>query len=64
MSKALGWTLPAQLRVDFASSTKAAENCTCRKGLLPSHLWCPNNLYIRLWDKLEIDIIASPLALL
>ena len=37
--------------MDFASSTRAAENRS-RKGLLQIHLWCPDDLP-RLWDRIE-----------
>ena len=37
--------------IDFASSTRAAEDRTSGKGL-ESYLWCPNDL-TRLWDKLD-----------
>ena len=37
--------------MDFASSTRAAENRT-RWRLLRIHLWCPNDLS-RLWDRIE-----------
>ena len=39
--------------MDFASSTRAAENRTRWKGIHlfhQIHLWCPDNLP-RLWDK-------------
>ena len=41
-------------RMDFASSTKAAENRTGQdgRGLLRIHLWCPDDLP-RLWDRKE-----------
>ena len=38
--------------MDFASSTRAAENRTKWKGLLQIHLWCPDDLP-RLWDRIE-----------
>ena len=38
------WTLLAQLR-----QLKTGQD---GKGLLPSHLWCPNDL-TRLWDRLD-----------
>ena len=37
--------------MDFASSTRATEDRTRWKGILKSHLWCPNDL-ARLWDRL------------
>ena len=36
--------------MDFASSTRAAENRTRWKGIV--HLWCPDDLP-RLWDRIE-----------
>ena len=41
--------------MDFASSTRAAENRTKWKGIvaLRIHLWCPDDLS-RLWDRIEI----------
>ena len=36
--------------MDFASSTKAVKTGQDGKGLLRTHLWCPDNLQ-RLWDK-------------
>ena len=39
-----GWALPAQL-----GQMKTGED---GKGLLRSHLWCPNKL-ARLWDRLN-----------
>ena len=39
-----GWTLPAQPRL-----LKRGQD---GKGLLRSHLWCPND-HARLWDRLE-----------
>ena len=42
--------------MDFASSTRAAENRTKRKGLLRIHLWCPDDLP-RLWDRIENRIV-------
>ena len=38
--------------MDFASSTRAAENRSRWKGLLQIHLWCPDDLP-RLWDRTE-----------
>ena len=38
--------------IDFASSTRAAENMTRWKGLLQIHLWCPDDLP-RLYDRTE-----------
>ena len=38
--------------IDFASSTRAAENRKDCKGLLRTHLWCPDDLP-RLWDRTE-----------
>ena len=38
--------------MDFASSTRAAENRSRWKGLLRIHLWCPDDLP-RLWDRIE-----------
>ena len=40
--------------IDFASSTRAAENRTRWKGLLRTHLWCPDDL-TGLCDRIEID---------
>ena len=40
--------------MDFASSARAAENKTRWKGLLPIHLWCPDDLP-RLWNRIEIE---------
>ena len=37
--------------MDFVSSTRAAENKTSGKGLLRTHLWCPDDLP-RLWDRI------------
>ena len=38
--------------MDFASSTRAAENKRRGKGLLRTHLWYPDDL-LRLWDRTE-----------
>ena len=41
--------------MDFASSTRTGENRTRSiygKGLLRSHLWCPDDV-LRLWDRIE-----------
>ena len=40
--------------MDFASSTRAAENRSNVKGLLQIHLLCPDDLP-RLWDRIEIE---------
>ena len=45
--------------MDFASSTRAAENSQDGKGLLQIHLWCPDDLP-RLWDRIEIDRAGCP----
>ena len=39
-----GWTLPAQL-----GQLKTGQD---EKGLLSSHLWCPNH-HARLWNRLN-----------
>ena len=44
------WTLPAQL-----GQLKTGQD---GKGLLQSHLWCPDDLP-RLWDRIEIEHIAT-----
>ena len=38
--------------MDFASSTRAAENRTRWKEIVVIHLWCPDDLP-RLWDRIE-----------
>ena len=38
--------------MDFASSVRSAENRTRWKGLLQSHLWCPDDLPM-LWNRIE-----------
>ena len=38
--------------MDFASSTRALKTGQDGKGLLPTHLWCPDDLP-RLWDRIE-----------
>ena len=44
--------------MDFASSTRAAENKIGGKGLLRSHPWCPNDL-ASLWDGSEKNRIET-----
>ena len=44
--------------IDFASSTRVAVNRTRWKGLLRTHLWCPDDL-TRLCDRIEIDTEMS-----
>ena len=38
--------------MDFASSARAAEDRTRWKGVVVSHLRCPND-HTRLWDRLN-----------